>query len=183
MNAEVEKLLRYNQVFVDNEIYLKFSTSKYPDRKMAILSCMDTRMTELLPAALGLKNGDVKVIKNAGAMISHPYGSIIFSLLVAIYDLGVDTILVIGHDDCGVRGMSGEAIVKKMKEKGITQEALDEVERSHKNAVEWLSGFEDVCESVHKTVEIVRNHPLIHSDIEVYGFVMDPETGGLREVK
>ena len=103
MNDSVRKMLEYNRIFVDHEMYQRYETTKYPDRKIAILSCMDTRMTELLPAALGIKNGDVKLIKNAGGQITHPYGSVIFSLLVAVYELGVDTILVIGHDDCGGR--------------------------------------------------------------------------------
>ena len=50
---------------------------------------MDTRLTELLPAALGIMNGDVKIIKNEGGVISHPFGSVIRSLMVAIYELGV----------------------------------------------------------------------------------------------
>ena len=50
---------------------------------------MDTRLTELLPAALGIKNGDVKIIKNAGGTITHPFGSAMRSLLVAIYELGI----------------------------------------------------------------------------------------------
>ena len=120
MNDSVRKMLEYNRIFVDHEMYQRYETTKYPDRKIAILSCMDTRMTELLPAALGIKNGDVKLIKNAGGQITHPYGSVIFSLLVAVYELGVDTI---------------------------------------------------------------RNHPLIYKDVEVYGFVMDPHTGAMREVK
>ncbi|WP_313527036.1 beta-class carbonic anhydrase [Anaerotignum sp.] len=182
MNERVRKMLQYNQVFVDNELYLKYTTSKYPDRKIAILSCMDTRMTELLPAALGLKNGDVKMIKNAGGQISHPYGSVIFSLLVAIYELGVDTVLVVGHDDCGGKVLNGREIVEKMKAKGITQEALEEVEKNHRNPIEWLTGFGDVCDAVENTVKIIRTHPLIHSGVEVYGFVMDPETGEVRPV-
>ncbi|MDD4844609.1 MAG: carbonic anhydrase [Anaerotignum sp.] len=182
MNERVKKMLEYNRVFVDNELYSKYATSKFPDRKIAILACMDTRMTELLPAALGFKNGDVKMIKNAGGQISHPYGSVIYSLLVAIYELGVDTILVIGHDDCGVQVLDGEAMVEKMKAKGISQEALEKVERNHRNPIEWLTGFGDVCLAVGKTVEIIHTHPLIHSGVEVYGFVMNPETGEVREV-
>ncbi|KXL54008.1 beta-carbonic anhydrase 1 [Anaerotignum neopropionicum] len=182
MNERVRKMLEYNRVFVENELYSKYATSKYPDRKIAILSCMDTRMTELLPAALGFKNGDVKMIKNAGAQISHPYGSVIFSFLIAIYELGVDTVLVIGHDDCGVQILDGLNIVEKMKAKGITQEALAEAERNHRNPVEWLTGFGDVSQTVEKTVEMIQTHPLIYNGVEVYGFVMNPETGEVREV-
>ena len=61
----INELLKFNEKFVANREYERFLTNKYPDKKIAILSCMDTRLTELLPAALGIKNGDVKMIKNA----------------------------------------------------------------------------------------------------------------------
>ena len=118
MNDFVKKMLEYNRVFVEHELYEKYATTKYPDRKIAILACMDTRMTELLPAALGLKNGDVKLIKNAGGRVMHPYGSVIFSLLVAVYELGVETVLVIGHDDCGGRLLDAQEMIEKMKARG-----------------------------------------------------------------
>ena len=65
----LEDILKYNREFVERKGYEKYITNKYPDKKIAIVSCMDTRLTELLPAALGLKNGDVKIIKNAGGTI------------------------------------------------------------------------------------------------------------------
>lgn len=101
----IDELLEYNRGFVDKKGYEKFITNKYPDKKIAIVSCMDTRLIELLPAALGIKNGDVKIIKNAGAIISHPFGSVIRSLMVAIYELGVVEIMIIGHSDCGAQHM------------------------------------------------------------------------------
>ena len=66
----IEDILAYNKRFVAEKGYEKYITNKYPDKKIAILSCMDTRLTALLPAALGIKNGDVKMIKNAGGIIS-----------------------------------------------------------------------------------------------------------------
>ena len=73
----IDELLKFNREFVKSKGYERFITNKYPDKKIAIVSCMDTRLTELLPAALGIKNGDVKIIKNAGAIISHPFGSVV----------------------------------------------------------------------------------------------------------
>ena len=110
----VEELLAFNTKFVEEKQYEQYATSKYPDKKIAILSCMDTRLTELLPAALGLKNGDVKIIKNAGATITQPFGSAVRSLLIAIYELGVEEILIIGHTDCGVQHMDSQALIEKM---------------------------------------------------------------------
>lgn len=63
--STIDEILAHNKTFVEEKGYLKYSTDKYPDKKLAIVSCMDTRLTELLPAALGLKNGDAKIIKNA----------------------------------------------------------------------------------------------------------------------
>ena len=83
----INEIMEYNKKFVENKAYEPYLTSKYPDKKLAILTCMDTRLIELLPAALGLKNGDAKIIKNAGGVITHPYGSVVRSLLVAIIDL------------------------------------------------------------------------------------------------
>ena len=91
------KILKFNKQFVEERRYEQFITSKYPDRKIAIVSCMDTRLVELLPAALGFKNGDIKIIKNAGGTITNPFDSTMRSLLVAIYELGVEWIMVIGH--------------------------------------------------------------------------------------
>ena len=93
----IKEILEYNRQFVANRGYERFATDKYPDKKIAIVTCMDTRLVELLPAALGLRNGDVKIIKNAGATITNPFDSTMRSLLIAVYELGVTEIMVIGH--------------------------------------------------------------------------------------
>lgn len=114
----IDELVSYNREFVKNKGYEKYITNKYPDKKIAIVSCMDTRLTELLPASLGIKNGDVKIIKNAGAIISHPFGSVIRSLMVAIYELGVVEVMIIGHTDCGAKHMNSSEMIEKMKGAG-----------------------------------------------------------------
>ena len=58
----IGKIIEYNKTFVEQKGYEKYLTDKYPDKKLAVLSCMDTRLMELLPAALGLKNDEAKII-------------------------------------------------------------------------------------------------------------------------
>ena len=65
----IDQIIEFNRQFVASKAYEPYVTDKYPDKRLAVLSCMDTRLTELLPAALGLKNGDAKVIKNAGGLV------------------------------------------------------------------------------------------------------------------
>ena len=50
----IEEILEYNKNFVASKGYEHFATDKYPNKKLAIVSCMDTRLTELLPQALGI---------------------------------------------------------------------------------------------------------------------------------
>ena len=175
----IEEILEFNKNFVETKQYERFISGKYPNKKIAILSCMDTRLTELLPAALGFKNGDVKIIKNAGAVISSPFGSVMRSLLVAIYNLGVQDVLVIGHYDCGMQNMDSHALLEKMKSRGISEETLSLMKFLGVDFDAWLSGFEDVKQSVRETVCKITDHPLIPRDVNVYGLIMDPTTGRL----
>lgn len=177
--SEVEKILEYNKQFVANKEYEKFTTSKYPDKKIAILTCMDTRLVELLPAALGIKNGDVKMIKNAGGMITNPFGSVVRSFLVAIIELGVEEIMVIGHTDCGVAGMDADEMIEHLKKRGISQDHIDMMDYCGIDFKSWLSGFENVEQSVADAVELLRNHPLMPKDVSISGFVINTQTGEL----
>lgn len=176
----IKDILEFNKQFVANRQYEAFASTRYPNKKIAVLSCMDTRLTELLPAALNFKNGDIKIIKNAGAMITHPFGSVMRSLLVAIYELGVEEIMVIGHYDCGMQGLNVSELVQKMLDRNISKEKIDMVQYTGIDINKWLKGFDDAETSVKETVDIIRNHPLIPADVSIYGFMMDPETGRLH---
>ena len=146
----IKEILEYNKQFVEKKKYEKYKTSKYPDKKIAILSCMDTRLTELLPAALGIKNGDVKIIKNAGGVVSHAFGSVVRSLLVAIFELGVEEIMVIGHTDCGVQHINSDMMIEHMINRGVSEENIDIMKYCGIDFEKWLEGFDDVDTSVHE---------------------------------
>ena len=137
----IEEIVKYNEEFVARRGYEQYVTSKYPDKKLAILSCMDTRLTELLPAALGLKNGDAKIIKNAGGLVISPFDSAMRSLLVAIYELGVEEIMVVAHSNCGACHMNGAEMKRLMLERGIHQDVIDTIARCGIDLDHWLEGF------------------------------------------
>ena len=164
-----QELLDFNQSFVKEKKYEPYQSGKFPKKKLAIVSCMDARLTELLPAALGLKNGDAKFIKNAGAIVGGPYGDVMRSLLIAVYTLGVEKILVIGHTECGVEKLDGERILKLMEQRRINSEQLS-------------PPFDEVETCVKASVSLLREHPLLPDDIEIDGCVIDIITGELFPV-
>lgn len=178
----IEEILKHNKQFVESKGYERFITSKYPDKKIAIVTCMDTRLVELLPAALGYKNGDVKIIKNAGGVITNPFDSTVRSILVAVYELGVEEIMVIGHTGCGVQGMDAEEMLHLMRERGISEEHISLMMHCGIDLKSWLHGFEDTDEAINETVDLIAKHPLIPSDVVVKGYVIDTITGELRQL-
>jgi len=182
MSALIEEILEYNREFVARGDCARYDASKHPGKKLAIVSCMDTRLVELLPAAMGLKNGDVMLIKNAGGMITHPFGSAMRSLLVAVYQLGVEEVAVIGHYDCGLQGLESKEIIEKMLECGVKRKEIKLLNYCGFDLKSWLNGFASAEEAVQASLDIIRSHPLMPESIQVHGFLMDPHTGRLDVV-
>ncbi|KAB2338916.1 carbonic anhydrase [Cytobacillus depressus] len=178
----IDEILTFNEQFVEEKQYEEFTTTKFPNKRMVLLTCMDTRLVELLPRAMNLRNGDVKIVKNAGALVTHPFGSIMRSLLVAVYELQAEEVLIIGHHDCGMSGMKPDHIMESMRKRGKSEAALDTITYSGVDVREWLKGFDNVEDSVAHSVKMVKKHPLMPNDVPVHGLVIDPRTGKLDVV-
>ncbi|EFM12054.1 Carbonate dehydratase [Paenibacillus curdlanolyticus YK9] len=180
--TQLDQIIAYNEQFVQDKQYEPYKTDKFPNRKMVIVTCMDTRLTELLPKAMNIHNGDVKIIKNAGAIVTQPFGNIMRSVLVAIYELGADEVVVIGHHDCGMTGINPEKSVSKMVDRGVSGDTIKTLKNSGLDLMRWLRGFENVHQSVENSVNIIRNHPLLPPGTPVHGLIVHPETGKLEVV-
>src|SRR3954454_17119434 len=144
----VSEILDHNRSFVADKKYEEFRTDRFPNKKLVILGCMDTRLIELLPHAMGFRNGDVKLVKNAGAIVSHPFGSVMRSILLAIYELHAEEVVVVGHTGCGMTALSCERVIEKARARGVTDDVLAMLGHSGINLKQWLTGFESVEDGV-----------------------------------
>lgn len=175
----IHDILARNSDFVANREYEPFRTDRFPDKKLVVLTCMDTRLVELLPRAMDLHNGDIKLLKNAGAIVSHPFGSVMRSILVAVYELGAEEVAVVGHHGCGMTGLSCGRILEKARERGVPESVFQTLDHAGVDLRRWLTGFDSPEAGVRASVETVRNHPLLPRGLAVHGMMMDPETGKL----
>lgn len=153
--------------------------SKYPDKHLAIYSCMDTRLVDFLEPAMGIARGEAKTIKAAGNSIANPFGVIIRSLIVAIYELGVQEILVVGHEDCGMSKSTSKGLIEKMLARGVHPSAIHLIE---KELEQWVDGFHDPVENVIQTTTKIRTNPFIPQDIPVHGLMFCPRTGEITVI-
>ncbi|WP_458109872.1 beta-class carbonic anhydrase [Bacillus zhangzhouensis] len=182
MGSKLEQILQHNAEFVNERHYEPYKAGKFPEKKLVILTCMDTRLLELLPQSMGLRNGDAKIIKNAGAIVTHPFGSVMRSILLAIYELKAEEVCIVGHHECGMAGLAADPLLEKAKARGIEEKCLSIVKNSGVDLKGWLTGFDSVEESVSQSVKLVKEHPLMPSDVAVHGLVIHPATGKLDVV-
>ena len=178
--SKLQEIMEYNKNFINNKDYEEYATTKILKKKMVILSCMDARLTELLPKAMNIKNGDAKIIKDAGATVMHPFGGVMRSILVAVYEFGAEDVFVVGHHGCGMSNLDTTSLVNKMINRGIKAETLLTLKNAGINVEGWLHGFESIEESIKESVRMIKNHPLLPKDIKVHGLIMSPETGEIE---
>ena len=179
MSDVIREILDHNRTFVAEKRYESLRTDRFPSKGVVVVTCMDTRLVELLPQAMDLRQGDAKVLKTAGAVVSHPFGSVMRSILVAVYELNGHDICVVGHHDCGMTGLSCARIVEKARARGISDDTFRTLKNSGIDLEAWLVGFDNVQTAVEKSVDVIRNHPLLPADVRVHGMLISPVTGQL----
>jgi carbonic anhydrase len=75
--------------------------SAVPDRRLVLLTCMDSRIDTF--AAFGLERGEAQLIRNGGAFFSD---DVVRSLKLSI-QLGVTDLVVVQHTDCAAAKAEG----------------------------------------------------------------------------
>jgi len=160
-----------DEVLAANEIYARTHELRRltprPERKLAILTCMDTRLSIL---TMGLKTGDAHIIRNAGGIVTDDS---LRSLVVSHYLLGTEEFMVINHTDCGLMHSTEEDLRTRIQNRTGTAAV----------APAFFYAFKNVDENVRHQLQKLRTHPWIPEKVAIRGFVYDVTTGLLREIK
>lgn len=139
-----------------------------PGRKLAIVACMDARLT--VSQLLGLKTGDAHIIRNAGGIVTE---DAIRSLIISHHLLGTQEWMIIEHTDCGMLTFTDEDLHTRLEDKtGIASVSPSR-----------FYAFSNLEDNVRKQINKVKSHPWVPKDITVRGFVYDVKTGKLNEVR
>ena len=89
------------------------------------------------------------------------------SLVISHHELGTQEAVVIGHEGCGMIGLSNQRLQQQL---GPAAEGMD------------FLGFSDLDEAVRGSVRRIRESPLLPDSFAATGFVYDVRTGRLRDV-
>jgi len=144
------------------------SLANKPAPKVAILTCMDPRLNELLEW-LDIKPADADVIRNVGTAATE---DVVRSLMFSIHVLGVREVMIVGHTGCGMEMFSEEEFETRLHTQcGVWAVAPDK-----------FHFYSDVNQATQRQVLKLRSHPWIPSKMVIRGFVFDLSMGELREV-
>ncbi len=159
-----------DDVLVANEVYsrtheLRRLTPK-PERGLAILTCMDTRLSI---QTLGLKTGDAHIIRNAGGIVTD---DTLRSLLISHYLLDTREFMVINHTDCGLMLATEQELRTRIQNRSGTAAI----------SPSFFYAFQNIDENVRHQLQKLRSHPWVPKEVAVRGFVYDVSTGRLREI-
>jgi carbonic anhydrase len=164
-----------------NYYYPYSELTNKPNWRIAILTCMDCRITSQI---FGIEDpGEAIIIRNAGSLLTF---DTFRSLLLAIYELKVETIVVVGHTDCGACMSTSQmnGVIAKISKR--INKSPDEILRllDTKDAKEAFLGFSNMEVQIYETVNNIRRHPLISgAEVEVVGYIYDTTNGELNKVQ
>ncbi len=154
-----------------NEIYARTHELRpltpRPQRKLAILTCMDTRLSI---RTMGLKTGDAHIIRNAGGIVTD---DTLRSLVISHHLLGTEEFMIINHTDCGLMHSTEQELRTRIQNRMGTAAV----------APAFFYAFQNLDENVRHQLQKLRTHPWIPKEVAVRGFVYDVVTGLLREIK
>ena len=135
-------------------------------RGLAVVTCMDSRIEPL--EMLGLKPGDAKIMRNAGARVTT---DVLRTLALATHLLGVDRIMVVAHTQCKMASSTADEVnAAIVSSSGIDARSLD----FH------LIGDQET--TLTSDVQRIRSWPYLPPGVRTGGFVYDVDTGRIRRV-
>lgn len=150
-----------NATYVDSGGHREASAR--PTRRLAVVTCMDSRIDVF--AVLGLELGDVHVIRTAGARVTD---DVLRSLALSTHALGTNQVAVIAHTACGLHDHDGRFADRLSEAMGAAAEARP-----------WFA-FADPVEAVRDDCELLRTWEHRPADLTIAGYVLDVADGRLH---
>jgi len=161
--SATDDLLRNNEAYAAS--FDKGDLPLPPAKKLVVLACMDARLNPY--GALGLKEGDAHVIRNAGGVVTDDE---IRSLAISQRLLGTEEIILVHHTDCGMLTFTDDQFKRQIQDEVGIKPA-------------WSAeAFADLDEDVRQSIARIKASPFIPRKDSVRGFVYDVSNGRLREV-
>ncbi|MCP3738267.1 carbonic anhydrase [Rossellomorea sp. BNER] len=149
-------------------------------QKALFLTDIENGLEPILQEVTNIRPENMLTIQCYGPVISNPYGDIMRSVIIAIYQENVEEIFVVGTKDKETATVNVLTQLDSMKDKMQTLEYLFQNSRPEfvgGTVNEWLNVKENGSENIEQCVNMIHHHPLVPSHIQVRGLIVNTEDG------
>ncbi|MGB3343388.1 MAG: carbonic anhydrase [Aequorivita sp.] len=190
---DIEQIFKNNEVWVNEKLrmdpnYFKnLANGQNPD--ILYIGCSDSRVTA--EEVMGVKPGDVFVMRNISNMVSNLDLSAMSVIDYAITALNVKNIVICGHYGCG-----GVKAAMQSEDLGILNPWLRNIRDVYRLHRDELNAIEDEEEKYRRLVELNVQEQCVNvikaaivqiavrqGKLAIHGWVMDMATGKLIDLK
>ncbi|ABS21434.1 carbonic anhydrase [Bacillus cytotoxicus] len=144
------------------------------NKKVLLLTDIADGIERMIQQVINVQPENMLTIQSYGSIIVHPYGDIMRSIIIAIYQENVEEIFVVGIKDKETAPVNIQSQLDSIKDNMqldyLFQHCMPEF--SGGTFDDWLNGKGNVSENIEKSIDIIRHHPLIPSDIKIHGFMI-----------
>ncbi|MCQ6286684.1 MULTISPECIES: carbonic anhydrase [Bacillus cereus group] len=155
------------------------------NKKVLLLTDIEHGIEPIIQQVTNIQQENMLTIHSYDSVIVHPYGDIMRSIIIAIYQENVEEIIVVGIEDKETDVVNlqiqRDAIKNNRELDYLFENCMPEF--SSGSLDEWLSGKENVSENIEKSIDMICHHPLVPSDVKVHGFKIDRTRGKETVVK
>ena len=158
-----KRLIHHNEEY--SKSFSKGGIPGKPSLRVAVVTCMDCRIDTA--AMLGVKEGEVHVIRNAGGVLTD---DALRSLIISQNFLETREVVLVHHTLCGMLTFSDAEFKDQLEASTGQRPQLD------------FHPFHDLEQSVRSSIKKVKDCPFLVDRDNVSGFIYDVETGKLESV-
>ncbi|WP_066074582.1 hypothetical protein [Neobacillus soli] len=162
--------------------------SRDEKKKVLFVIGMEQRLERFIKEETNVKPENMIILQTYQPVVSHPYDDLMRDIIIAVYQDNVEEIVVVSTND--YQKNTGNILNKIYKNQEL-QDKIQTLDYLFKNCMPefpegtvsvWLQGGKTLTDSVQKTVNIIRNHPLLPSHIKVKELYIDQGNEKLSEI-
>lgn len=151
-------------------------------KKVLFVVDMEYKSEHLMKQVSGINPENIIILHRDESEISQPFGDIMRDVIIAVYQEEIEEIFVVAAKD---EQKFSDDILNKVEKNKDFQKKIQTLDYLFKHCIpefpdvnicEWLKGGKITANHVQKSINTIRNHPLMPSDVKIRGIFIDMET-------
>jgi carbonic anhydrase len=162
--------------------------SRDEKKKVLFVIGMEQKLERFTKEETNVNPENMIILQTYQPVVSHPFDELMRDIIIAVYQDNVEEIVVVSTND--YQKNTGDILNKLYKNKEL-RDKIQTLNYLFKNCMPefpegtvsgWLQGGKTLTDSVQKTVNIIRNHPLLPSNVKVKELYIDQGNEKLSEI-